>query len=230
MKSTSRALRGSLQTSYKTDVIEYGQARIEDVPAIADLFQRGFPEAIAAVFGMPRLPAELLRDLFRGIFGHEPSGFIVAREGARLVGFSIVTSHLRSLVQDLLLNGTIMTMLRRWIGGRYRGLGGRFVPRLLKLWWDYRRVEKAPWAEEGPLAQWLSIVVDPAVRGQGIGHRLIEETLAYLRKTPARIVRLEVDAAKPGPIHLYQKFGFQEAARLPTPRGPALVMRLHLIQ
>ena len=204
------------------------RARPADLAAIADLFQEAFPEALLAVFGKPRLPSRAVSDLLAGIFAVDPGGFFVARQEGRVTGFIVVTAHLGRLYRRLILGGTLWTMAWRWISGRYAGLGPGFVPRLAGLLWDYREVEKQLGAQDADTSQIISIVVDPGVRRQGVGRELTETALQYLRESRARVVRLEVDAAKEGPIALYRSFGFREVARLPTPRGPALVMTLLL--
>jgi len=211
-------------------MVRYEIAIPADLPVIAELFQSAFPEALLAVFGKTRLPAPALLDLLQGVYACEREGFWVAREDAGVVGFILVSSSLRPLYRRLLVGGTIAQMALRWAAGRYRGLGMEFAPRLARLWWDYRKIEKRSTGSGADIAQILSIVVDPALQRRGIGAALTEKALQYLREKKIPVVRLEVDAAKTGAIRLYRKFGFQEIARLPTPRGPALVMTLHLIQ
>jgi ribosomal protein S18 acetylase RimI-like enzyme len=83
-------------------------------------------------------------------------------------------------------------------------------------------------AAKKPLAQVITIVVAPGHQRQGIGRTLSERAIAYLKNTPARAVRLEVDAAKAAPIALYKKLGFVQRAVIPSPRGPAIIMTLPL--
>jgi ribosomal protein S18 acetylase RimI-like enzyme len=224
-------------------VISYENAVPADLPAITELFQNAFPEALLAVFGNKRLPPAALLDLLEEVYACEREGFWVARQATgearplgaardegRLAGFILVTYSLGRLYRRLIFEGTLGRMARRWVTGRYAGLGFAFVPRLAKLWWDYRKVEKRSVNSGADVAQILSIVVDPAQQRRGIGEALTEKAIHYLRGKKVAIVRLEVDAAKIGPVRLYEKLGFKEVARLPTPRGPALVMTLHLIQ
>ena len=205
---------------------QYGSTHPTDLPAVADLFQSAFPEALQAVFGKSRLPARAVEDIFRILFKNEPDGFIVAREGSKIIGFVSVVHDLDRLHRRFLGWGGLY-LLGHWCMGRYRGLGFVFLPRLLKAWWDYRSTDDHP-IKEKPMAQVLSIVVEKTFQGQGIGKILSERALAYLRGTSARVVRLEVDAAKPVPIALYRQLGFHEHATIPSPRGPALVMTLQL--
>lgn len=204
-------------------MVTYENAQPVDIPAIAELYQQAFPEALEAVFGKARLPARAVEDVFSSLYHIEPGGFLVARETERAVGCEVVVRSLKSLERQL-WRGEIWRWAGHWLGGRYSGLGLGFIPRLIKAAWDYRGASLS----DGDMAQVLTVIVDPHDQGRGIASRLTELSLAYLKTTSASHVRLEVDAAKPGPIHLYQKFGFREIARIPSPRGPALVMTLSL--
>jgi ribosomal protein S18 acetylase RimI-like enzyme len=208
-------------------VIQYGQALPSDLPAIAELYQDAFPEALLAVFGRPRLPTVLVVDALTGVYESDPEAFGVAKEGDSLAGFIIMASDRRRLGKDLFFGGTLRRLAFRWVTGRYPGLGAAWTLRLARLVLDYLRAEKTP-NFPNPMAQVLSIVVSPASQRRGIGRRLTELALDHLRQARIPSVRLEVDAAKTAPVHLYRKMGFQEAGRLPTPRGPALVMILAL--
>lgn len=203
----------------------FSSARPPDIPAIAELFQKSFPEALQAVFEQPHIPAPPIEDVFRLLFESEPEGFLLAWDASRLVGLMLVSSDLRRVHRRVAAG--MPKLLGRWVTGAYHGLGLGFIPRLAKAWWSYRSADTRP-IRERPMAQILSIAVDPAWRGQGLGKELSVRALAYLRSTPARIVRLEVDAAKPVPIALYRKMGFTDHATIPSPRGPALVMSLRL--
>jgi ribosomal protein S18 acetylase RimI-like enzyme len=206
-------------------VVNYGPAQAADIPALADLFQQAFPEALQAVFDHAPINPRAIEDIFSFLFAFEPQGFFVARESSHIIGFTIVVWDVARLRRYFLLRGVGLKWFLRWCTGRYRGLGYKFIPRLLRAWWDYRSADADP-VKENPLAQVLSLVVEGSHRGQGIGKTLSEVALAYLRTTPARVVRLEVDAAKAAPIALYKKLGFVTRATIPTPRGPALVMTL----
>jgi ribosomal protein S18 acetylase RimI-like enzyme len=202
-------------------------AQSTDLPRIGELYQLAFPEALQAVFGRPHIPPRAVEDVLAQLYDVEPQGFFVACSEEHLAGFMIVTSDLAALRRMFLLRGKLFRLLVRWIFGRYRGLGVGFLARLGKIWWAYRSAGRMA-LPRGPLAQIVSVVVDRPFQGKGIGKALSERALAYLRTTSARIVRLEVDAAKTIPIGLYQKLGFATRATIPTPRGPALVMTLRL--
>jgi ribosomal protein S18 acetylase RimI-like enzyme len=58
-----------------------------------------------------------------------------------------------------------------------------------------------------------NLAVDATVRGRGIGRKLIEHALAYLRGEGMAFVMIETMENNPAGQHLYPSFGFQEAGR-----------------
>jgi ribosomal protein S18 acetylase RimI-like enzyme len=53
------------------------------------------------------------------------------------------------------------------------------------------------------------LAVDPASQGQGIGHRLVDASLAYARERGARRVVLLSNSRLTAALHLYESYGFQ---------------------
>ncbi|WP_196260390.1 ribosomal protein S18-alanine N-acetyltransferase [Pelagibacterium limicola] len=87
----------------------------------------------------------------------------------------------------------------------------------------------------GEEAELLTIAVDPARRGKGIGRALLAAGLADLMMTPVRTLFLEVDETNKSAIALYKNFGFSQIGTrkgyYPRPDGQAataLVMRADL--
>lgn len=87
----------------------------------------------------------------------------------------------------------------------------------------------------GEEAELLTIAVDKARRGRGLGRALLEAAFADLAMSGARTMFLEVDEANAPAIALYRRFGFTEVARREAyyrkPGGAAataLVMRADL--
>lgn len=87
----------------------------------------------------------------------------------------------------------------------------------------------------GDEAELLTIAVDPARRGRGLGRALLEAGFSDLAATPVRRMFLEVDETNASAIALYDRFGF---TRIGTRKGyypradgsaaTALVMRADL--
>ncbi len=82
-------------------------------------------------------------------------------------------------------------------------------------------------------ARFYSLIVDPAVRGQGIARRLIEAGADLLRRRGERFVGLEVDAGDAKTIRLYEACGFVAGHIVPAyyeDGRDALKMRKDLTQ
>lgn len=76
-----------------------------------------------------------------------------------------------------------------------------------------------------------NLAVDPEMRGQGIGRRLMNEILEKSKERGAVCSTLEVRAGNEAAIHLYESMGYVTAGRrkgyYPDNREDALVMWLH---
>jgi ribosomal-protein-alanine N-acetyltransferase len=87
----------------------------------------------------------------------------------------------------------------------------------------------------GDEAEVLVVLVDPALRGLGVGHRLMDGHLTNLMRSGVRRVFLEVDENNVPARALYARLGFIEAGRRPGyypkpdgSRATALVLRRDL--
>lgn len=65
----------------------------------------------------------------------------------------------------------------------------------------------------GETADVMTIAVDPARRGHGLGRVLLDELLERARRAGAEQVLLEVRADNPAAIGLYEAHGFEELRR-----------------
>ena len=74
--------------------------------------------------------------------------------------------------------------------------------------------------------------VDPAVRGHGIGRRLVEALIEWARAAAQRVFRLEVADGNVEAIALYERMGFEwTGARRPLTSNPDVLeaeMLMHL--
>jgi GNAT superfamily N-acetyltransferase len=70
------------------------------------------------------------------------------------------------------------------------------------------------------------LFVDDAARGAGLGHALVEATLARARVRACRRVELDVNEANQAALRLYGGFGFSATSNTYGARD--LYMRLHL--
>lgn len=62
-------------------------------------------------------------------------------------------------------------------------------------------------------AEILTIAVDPALRGRGVGADLLREHLARAALSGARAIFLEVDPDNLPALALYRRFGFRDVGR-----------------
>ncbi|WP_457742372.1 ribosomal protein S18-alanine N-acetyltransferase [Thermococcus sp.] len=60
----------------------------------------------------------------------------------------------------------------------------------------------------------MSIAVDSAYRGNGIGSALLTEAIERLIERGARYIGLEVRVSNEGAIRLYERFGFKKVKRI----------------
>lgn len=65
------------------------------------------------------------------------------------------------------------------------------------------------------VARLYSIAVDPALRGAGLGARLLADAEAQAHKAGAGALRLEVRVDNAAAIKLYERRGYRRFARLP---------------
>ena len=84
-------------------------------------------------------------------------------------------------------------------------------------------------------AEILTVAVDPALRGYGVGRDLMREHLARAALSGVRTIFLEVDPDNQAAVALYRRFGFRDVGRREgyyrRPDGPptaAIVMRRDL--
>lgn len=78
--------------------------------------------------------------------------------------------------------------------------------------------------EDGPgVAELISMWVEPAARGCGVGRRLIEAVVGWAREQGARTLTLWVTQSNAPAIALYTRAGFSRTgATQPHPSNPAL--------
>ena len=61
--------------------------------------------------------------------------------------------------------------------------------------------------------RFLTVAVDPALRGHGVGRDLMREHLARAALSGARAIFLKVDPDDPAAVALYRRFGFRDVGR-----------------
>jgi len=103
------------------------------------------------------------------------------------------------------------------IAGFKRGARGLFEPGFAAFWREYgwtslfriAGLAMLERAEDNSALLMDGIAVDPSVRGQGIGTRLLEAIEAHAREQHLSRIRLDVIDTNPGARRLYERFGFE---------------------
>jgi ribosomal protein S18 acetylase RimI-like enzyme len=191
--------------------ITFRQARRRDLPQIAEMFFRAFPESVEHIVGKSKVPARGIADAFAILQDSEPAAMRVAAVGERVVGYIFAPHHLTGVWRVAILRGHLFRLAWRWITGRY-GIGPRAVLRVVTN--NLSAVRSARDAEVECDARIYSVAVDPDYQGRGLGTRLTLEGLHYLRSVGADRVRLEVRPENLSARHVYEKLGFRTHERM----------------
>jgi ribosomal protein S18 acetylase RimI-like enzyme len=168
-------------------------------------------EQIAQGF-LASLGPGFLECLYRRIVAW-PGGFVLVarteREG--VLGFVAGTSSTKSLYLQFLLHDAV----RAAIAARRQ-----LLPRVgdaLETW-RYSMVGP-PQRAVLPPAELVSMAVDPAYRGQGIGGRLVQACLAEFEARGITAAKVTVGSANRSALGLYQAAGFRPVGHVEVHRG-----------
>jgi ribosomal protein S18 acetylase RimI-like enzyme len=195
-------------------------AQAEDLDGIARVFIKAFPDSVRHYVGRninPALPA----DLFRIAFDAEPLALIVAVVDSEVAGYILAPSKFSHLFSAAVMHRDVYETFWRWITGRY-GIGVRPVVIAARNWFYLWRESR-----EGRVqveARILSVAVDPDFQGCGIGTRLVQLGLEYLKSVGSDKVRLEVRPANIPAKHVYEKLGFEPVGHTRDTQGEWLIM------
>jgi ribosomal protein S18 acetylase RimI-like enzyme len=186
------------------------RAEERDLDAVTRVHLESFPGFFLSCLG-PRF----LRLLYQEILNSTDGVLIVAEDGGCVIGFAAGTTTQMGFYRSLLR--------RRAIGFAFAALPYALrrpiiVPRLLRA---LRRPAES--AGSSAAACLMSLAVDPAAGGTGIGGRLVGAFCDELRARGSERVCLTTDAVgNDGVNRFYIRQGFCVAQRLTTPEGRAL--------
>ncbi len=200
-------------------MIKYRQASAEDLPAIARLFVVSFADSMHHV-GVGAKAAKAIADAFGLALCAEPEGLIVAEVEGEVVGYALATGDARRMRWKVFWQGRWLRMLWWLLTGRY-GIGWRTLRVVSADKAAFLRGARLHGAHQ---ARPLSLAVDPACRGQGIGRQLFAASLDYLRTCGAQTIRLEVRPGNVPARSLYESFGFRVRGSYEDSQGKWLVM------
>ena len=201
--------------------IIYRTASSRDLLAAGSIYLRAFPDSVRALRS-PHLTPLAVADLLRAPLAADPGCITAAEAGAgQLVGYVIAPRDAGKIASTTLRTGLLLAWLWRWVTGRYR----------LSPWGALRiSLDKihtgGAWRIPGGdcPARVISIAVDLAWQGRGIGRALLTTALARLHGLGVARVRLEVRPQNAAARHLYESMGFAEIGGFSDSRGPWLVM------
>jgi GNAT superfamily N-acetyltransferase len=155
---------------------------------------------------LSRLGPRFLAALYRGIAADEASAVFVAEEDTRAVGFCAYARDVSGLY-------------RRVLRARFWRLGFASLPRCLNPWVlkeiaDTLRYPAKQAAQALPSAEILSIAVESAAQGKGIGRALLDEALRGARRDGQRQIKVLAGAKLNQANRFYESCGFHKAAEL----------------
>jgi ribosomal protein S18 acetylase RimI-like enzyme len=208
--------------------ISYRVASTEDLLGIGQVYLRAFPESLRDLRS-PDLSARAVADVAAACLAAEPECVVVAEAHEQvkpIVAYVIAPSDTSKPWRAAVRRGLPLTWLWGLITGRYR-LRLSAVMELLgdKLqFWDAARHPGAACK-----AAVLSLAVDPAWQGRGIGRRLLATALERLRALGAPRVRLEVRPDNLVARRLYESVGFRRVGDYADSRGAWDIMLLDMI-
>ena len=198
---------------------------------VAELFLLCFPESVRDMFGDRPPRTEAMADFFAFIVRTEPEAVQLARTGpgneavqlagtgpgktgdwSDVVGYAITLRSMPRIWALAARTFAWLPWLARFLTGRY-GLSLAALPRILRGKMVFARSFRP--ADEVE-AQVLSVAVDPAWCGRGVGRALLERGLGYLRCQNVQRVKLEVLDDNLSAFHLYESLGFRPVGEAPA--------------
>jgi ribosomal protein S18 acetylase RimI-like enzyme len=198
----------------------YRRAARDDLEGIAQVLLAAFPESVDHYVGR-RVEPRVIVDVFSICFDAEPEALFVAAADGKIVGYIFAPTRLSRIFRAAIFHGHLAQGLWRWVTGQY-GIGTRPVFVAARNWisvWNEARKDKLHVD-----ARILTIAVDPAYQGRGVGSELMKLGLDYLQSRTVELVRLEVRPDNPAAIHVYQKLGFEIKGRTRDTQGDWLIM------
>ncbi len=158
--------------------VTYRIAAKQDLPAVGQVYLRAFSITLEQLHA-PALSAQAIADLAGACLLAEPDSISLAeaRPEGRIVGYVIAPCDLGRLRRISLARGLPLVWLWRWLWGRYH-LPLAAVRRLLADKLSFWRAGRLPGAD---CPRILSLAVDPAWQGRGLGAGLLRFALSRLR-------------------------------------------------
>ncbi|MCF6096127.1 GNAT family N-acetyltransferase [Thermovorax subterraneus] len=146
-------------------------------------------------------------------------GFMVALHNDEVYGYIIMADDVRRLWTKALFSGFIFKVAAKALKGIY-GIGPATIYKVVKNKLYYLKFE----ISTEKTAQLLSIAVHPSHHGKGIGKKLLEAGLKYIKYRGIKKIKLEVRPDNKSALSIYEKYGFQEVGKAKDLQGDWLIM------
>lgn len=199
----------------------YRQGNENDLPGMGRLYLRAFPDSVRHLRGRRALSIKGPADAFAIVLAAEPEAVFVAERAGEVLGYCLAPARVDRLWAAAWRSRLAFRILSRALTGQYH-----LSPRALRLLaTDWLLMQRSP-GESGPRlpAHILSLAVDPAAQGQGLGRQLLRRALDRFRDLAVPAVRLEVRPENGAAVRLYESEGFVPVGELQDSQGPWLVM------
>lgn len=180
-------------------------------PTVLTVLYQALPQS-AAGFGFAAMSTADtgLRD--RSPVDPSPVGFIAATTSTSRLFLSLGTRHLHQFVPPLLMRFVQQPKLF------YLSLQTLLYPFQQRHHGDNFNTGSGPagdnsgdkWHNSGKDAELLAIMVDPVIRSQGIGGKLLQQLVSECRNRQLTALTVTVDAQNQGAQRFYRRHGFVE--------------------
>ncbi|MGM0420240.1 MAG: GNAT family N-acetyltransferase [Bacillota bacterium] len=139
---------------------------------------------------------------------YQPGFLVAVDKNDRPQGYIIMIKSIKPLWQEAIKGGHLFYFFRHWLQGHY-GLTLFDVGKTI-----INKIYYITFAVKGTAAaQILALAVSPLAQGDGLGSKLTEAGMDYLKDEGVKRVKLEVRPDNPAAKHIYEKYGFKVVGR-----------------
>lgn len=211
----------------RSNSIRVRKAESRDLDRTAEIFFAAFPESIAFYLKDGSKPLAALSDIFRIFMKSDGDAFLIAEaiDLNQVAGYIMAPAAIQRIWVKAVLNGSGFRVLWKFLFGKYNvSLKEAFA--ILRNKGTFMTMERGN--HERNQGRILSLAVDPAFQGKGIGGMLLDAGLDHLRQSGAVTVMLEVRANNKPACRLYKSRGFMPVGTTKDQQGEWTIMKFQL--